>query len=127
MSVQRVLLVDDDPDIRYIAEMSLTRVGGMTVATASSGAEALAALAEDRPDVVLLDAMMPGMSGEETIAVIKARPELAELPVIFMTAKLQRWELQTYLSLGAAGVVSKPFDPIKLPDLVREIIETAES
>ncbi len=123
MTIARVLVVDDDADIRYIAKMSLARIGGFEVTAATSGAEALTSLANDVPDVVLLDVMMPGMNGEETIRQIKVQEAFAALPVIFMTAKVQDWELQDYLALGAAGVISKPFDPVKLPELVREIVE----
>lgn len=123
MTVARVLLVDDDPDIRFIAELSLARVGGMEVSVAGSGPEALARLAVARPDVVLLDMVMPGMDGAAVMRAVQARPELAELPVIFLTGKTQDHELDAYLALGAAGLIEKPFDPMTLPALVREIVD----
>lgn len=121
--IRRVMLVDDDPDIRFIAELSLSRVGGWDVVAASSGPEALALLdAEERPDVLLLDMIMPGMDGAAVMLAVKQRPELADLPVIFLTGKTQAEELERYLALGASGLIEKPFDPMTLAAVVREIV-----
>jgi len=127
VTVQRVMVVDDDPDIRYIAELSLKRVGGFDVVLAGSGEEALGLLDGELsggtlPDVVLLDYMMPGMTGADVIRSVRARSDLDVVPVVFMTAKVAEREVEEYLALGAAGVVNKPFDPMTLPDLVREIV-----
>lgn len=120
-----MLLVDDEPDIRTIGQLSLARVGGWQVHAASSGAEALEALPRFLPDVVLLDVMMPGMDGPTTLARLRELPEGARLPILFMTAKVQRQEVERYLALGAAGVISKPFDPLTLPDEVRRLASAA--
>lgn len=121
MSLARVLLVDDDPDIRFIAELSLGRVGGFEVVVAGSGAEALACLGTARPEVVLLDMVMPDMDGAAVLRALRTDPAWVDLPVIFLTGKTQDHELQTSLALGAIGLIEKPFDPMTLPALVREI------
>jgi CheY-like chemotaxis protein len=120
--IAKVLLVDDEPDIRRIGELSLRRVGGWDVAMASSGAEAIALAESYRPDVILLDVMMPAMDGPQTLALLRARPGLESVPVIFVTAKVQREDVAHLRSLGASGVVSKPFDPMNLPAEVRRIV-----
>ena len=122
MPIQSVLLVDDDPSIRRIAQISLGRVGGLDVQLASSGAEALAALAQgELPDIVLLDVMMPGMDGTTTFRALQDTPRTRDLPVVFMTAKVQTREVQSYLDLGAVGVIAKPFAPLELANQLRAI------
>lgn len=122
-AISTVLLVDDDPDIRMVARMSLARVGKWTVHAAGSGAEALALLATTTPDVVLLDVMMPLMDGPTLLARIRANPAWSAIPVIFLSAKVQAREVKHYLELGAAGVIVKPFDPMKLPDEIRQLLD----
>src|SRR5690348_12910025 len=119
--IRTVMLVDDEPDIRRIGAISLARVGGWSVVLAASGEEALAHLSRARPDVILLDVMMPGLDGPSTLA--RLRAALApDVPVIFMTAKVLAHEVERYLELGAAGVITKPFDPLRLPEEVRAIV-----
>jgi CheY-like chemotaxis protein len=118
----KVLLVDDEPDIRRIAHISLQRVGKLEVVVASSGLEALVLAARERPDVVLLDVMMPELDGPSTFQRLRAAPETADIPVIFMTAKAQKHEVEAFRSLGAAGVIPKPFDPMTLAAEVRRIL-----
>lgn len=117
-----VLLVDDEPDIRTIGKMSLTRVGKFDVRTASSGAEALRLVREKKPDLIILDVMMPEMDGPTTLSALRADPETATVPVILMTAKVLATEIETWRSIGAAGVIRKPFDPMTLPTEVRKIV-----
>ncbi len=124
--IHRVLLVDDEPDIRRIGQLSLERVGGWQVVLASSSAEALAAAGRERPDVILLDVMMPVADGPTTLARLREQADTAEIPVIFMTAKVQQHEVQRLLGLGAVGVIPKPFDPMTLPDEVRRVLASAE-
>ncbi len=126
MAVRTILLVDDEPDIRRIGELTLARVGGFEVRVASSGTEAVEVAATCAPDVILLDVMMPGMDGAATLAALQADARTKTVPVIFMTAKVQRHEIDRYRALGAVGVISKPFDPITLSDQVREIAAGAE-
>jgi len=117
VSAGRLLLVDDEPDIRAIAKMALERVGGWEVTAAASASEAIAAVQAAKPDVVLLDVMMPDTDGPATL--VQLRPLLGDrTPVIFLTAK---GESASLLALGAAGVISKPFDPISLPREVAAI------
>jgi len=122
VSIARVMLVDDDPDIRFIAELSLSRIGGWEVVLASSGPEALVALEREQPDVLLLDMVMPGMDGAAVMRALQQDEALRGLPVIFLTGKAQDHELAQYLALGAAGLIEKPFDPMTLPALVTEIV-----
>lgn len=112
MSRGRLLLVDDDEDVRAVARLSLERVGGWTVVPAGSGAEAVATAAEGAFDAVLLDVMMPDVDGPATLALL--RPLLGpDVPVVFLTAK--SGEAGGLRALGAAGVLAKPFDPMALP------------
>lgn len=124
MDIQKVLMVDDDPSILMIAQISLSKVGKWVVKTVDSGKKALEMLPEYRPDVILLDVMMPGMDGPTTFKKLRENEELSGTPVIFMTAKVQTTEVESYCELGAAGVISKPFDPMTLPGEIRQIVES---
>jgi two-component system OmpR family response regulator len=110
----KVLVVDDEPDIRRIARLGLTRVGGMEVVEASNGAEGLIRAKEDHPDAVLLDVMMPAVDGPTTLARLREDPATAGIPVVFLTAKAIAAEVDRLKALGAAGVLTKPFDPMTL-------------
>jgi CheY-like chemotaxis protein len=121
--ISKVLVVDEDPYIQRIVELTLESVGKWTVAKASSGPEAMRLAAALHPDVILLDVMMPGMDGPTTLRKLREQPDTAAIPVIFMTAKVLRQEVESYLRLGAAGVIRKPFDPLTLPEEVRRIVE----
>ncbi|MGY6631137.1 MAG: response regulator [Wenzhouxiangella sp.] len=112
--VNRILYVEDDPDIQAIAVMALETVAGMTVKACSSGAEALAAAEGFAPDLIVLDVMMPGMDGPTTLTALRDLPSLIDTPVIFVTAKTQSDEIQRLKALGARGVITKPFDPMTL-------------
>lgn len=120
-SLERITYVEDEPDIRTIAEIALTTVGGFNVDTCSCGKEALDRAPGFGPDLVLLDVMMPEMDGPEVFRQLRKSPDTSETPVVFMTAKVQPAEVAEYLSLGAIGVISKPFDPITLADELRAI------
>ena len=121
MSRGRLLLVDDDDDIRAIARMSLTRVGGWEVVPAASAGEAEAAARAQAPDVVLLDVMMPDVDGPATLE--RLRPLIGDAPVVFLTAKTQQADLERLKRLGAAGVIAKPFDPMTLPGEVDALVD----
>jgi len=122
MAVSKVLLVDDEPHIRRIGELSLKNVGKWTVVQVSSGADAILAAEKEAPDVILLDVMMPGMDGKETLARLRQNEKTASIPVIFMTAKVQKHEVDNYLGIGARGVIPKPFDPMALPAQILDIL-----
>ncbi|MBD3730572.1 MAG: response regulator [Sphingomonadales bacterium] len=117
----RVLYVDDEPDIREIAEISLGLDPQFEVRTAPSGEAALALVEQWVPDVALFDVMMPGMDGPQLLARMRERPALANLPVIFVTARAQRSELQDFARLDSVGVIAKPFDPVTLAAQVRSL------
>ncbi len=123
MAPLTILYVDDDADIREIAALSLALDGRIEARTAESGAVALAMIdAGFAPDAILLDVMMPGLDGPGALALIRQRPAMAETPVIFITARALQTERQRFLSLGALGVIVKPFDPISLAGQVRQIL-----
>jgi two-component system OmpR family response regulator len=121
-----VMYVEDDPDIQMVAQMALEVVGGLTLRSCSSGHEALqAASAGPAPDLILLDVMMPGLDGPATLAALRKIAATAATPVIFMTAKVQAAEVSYYKSIGAIGVIAKPFDPMLLAQQVRTLFEQA--
>ena len=119
--LQRIMYVEDEPDIQAVAKLALEALGGFTVKVCSSGQEALDSMAAFVPDLILLDVMMPGMDGPTTLKALRAMPEMANIPVMFMTAKVQPQEVQEYKSLGALDVIPKPFDPMTLADTVKRI------
>ena len=123
----RVLIVDDENDIRRIASLSLTAVGGMEVAEAASGPEGVRKAQEELPDVILLDMMMPGMDGPATLQVLRDNPATARIPVVFLTAKAMSSEVERLKGLGARGVLTKPFDPMTLPGQLRAIVENGQT
>jgi len=120
----KVLIIDDDADIRTLVRLSLSRLGGMEVVEAASGAEGVRKAQDEKPDVILLDMMMPAMDGSATLAALRAQPATATTPVIFLTAKAMRAEIDRLRALGAAGVLIKPFDPRMLPREVRALLES---
>lgn len=109
-----ILHVEDDPDIREIAMMSLEISGDFQVDQCSNGADCLRTLETCQPDVFLFDVMMPGMDGLQLLAEVRKQEAFALTPVIFMTARVQTSEKQTLLDAGALGIISKPFDPLEL-------------
>lgn len=121
--IEKVLMVDDDPNIRRIAEISLKKLTPWHVRVVASGQEALDATASECPDLVLLDMMMPNMDGITVLALLQEKLGPTMPKVILMTAKVQSHEVDQYKQLGAAGVISKPFDPLKLPDSIRAILD----
>jgi CheY-like chemotaxis protein len=127
MASVRVLHVDDEPDIREIVEVSLGLDPAFAVRSCASGGDALAATSDWSPDLILLDVMMPEMDGPMTLERLRARPQTADIPVVFMTARAQPSEFDRFLSLGAAGVIAKPFDPMTLSALVRRYAPAAET
>lgn len=119
--LKRILYVEDEDDIRAVAELALVNVAGFQLLACASGAEALEMAEEFRPDLLLLDVMMPGMDGPATLRALRGLPSLSETPAIFMTAKVQPEEVNRYLELGAQDVIAKPFDPMLLGDQLRNV------
>ena len=111
----KVLIIDDEDDIRRIARLSLVRVGGLDVIDARDGPTGVALAESDQPDVVLLDVMMPGLDGPATLAALRASEKTASIPVVFLTAKAMPDEIARLYGLGVRGVLQKPFDPMTLP------------
>ncbi|MCH8844332.1 MAG: response regulator [SAR324 cluster bacterium] len=112
--LEKIMCVEDEPDIQEIVKMALEEVGGYTVKLCDSGEKALETVGEFAPDLILLDVMMPGMDGPTTMKVLRERADSADIPVILMTAKVQPHEVAQYREQGALDVISKPFDPMTL-------------
>jgi CheY-like chemotaxis protein len=127
MSSLRVLHVDDEPDIREIVELSLGLDPELSVRSCPSGADALETSARWPPDLILLDVMMPCMDGPTTLKRLRERPPTAHTPVVFMTARAQTREIESFVALGAAGVIPKPFDPMALASVVRQFVRPTNS
>ena len=119
---RRILLIDDDDGIREVARASLELVAGHEVVTAASGQEGLDAARRDPPDAILLDVMMPGLDGPATFARLQEQTETRDIPVVLLTAKTQEADRRRFAELGAAGVLTKPFDPLALPADVAQIL-----
>ncbi|MDP9151922.1 MAG: response regulator [Myxococcota bacterium] len=122
MCAWRILVVDDDPDIRRITALSLSRIGGFLVTAAASAQEALAKAAEELPDLILLDVSMPGADGPTTLALLRAAPRTSRVPVIFFTAEADEENAARLCALGAIGIITKPFDLAGLPGRIRDIV-----
>lgn len=120
----KILYVDDEDDIREIAQMSLELESSFAVDTCASGAAALIRAAAWQPDLILLDVMMPDMDGPETLARLAEMHETAKIPVAFVTARTQTHQVNQYLELGAIGVIAKPFDPMALAGDVKKLVAT---
>jgi len=118
----KILVIDDEDDIRRISRLALERVGGMEVADAANGAEGIEKAVSGAPDAILLDVMMPERDGPETLSLLKGDPRTAHIPVIFLTAKAMAPEVERLRALGAKGVLTKPFDPMSLAASVRAIL-----
>ena len=119
--LKRILHVEDDPSIQAIAKVALEAVGGFQVLSCASGQEALDQVQGFAPDFILLDVMMPGMDGPQTLELLRQLVDIEQTPVAFMTAKVQPNEVAHYRSLGARDVIIKPFDPMQLANQVRNI------
>lgn len=126
MTALSILHVDDEDDIREVAAFALELDPGIALRSAASGDAALKILDDGfRPDVILLDVMMPRLDGPATLKQIRERPAHADTPVLFMTARAQSTEVDHYRRLGALDVIIKPFDPMTLAQDVRAILAAA--
>ncbi len=121
-ALTKILYVEDDLDIQSVAKIALETVGGFTLLSCNSGKKALEPESEAfAPDLILLDVMMPEMDGPTTLTKLREKASMKTTPVIFMTAKVQVSEIAHYKSLGAIGVIAKPFDPMQLAKQIRQI------
>lgn len=121
-SPRNVLLIEDDDHIRLIVKVTLTRLTRWAISEARNGKEGLEMAQKSPPDLFLLDIMMPVMDGLTLFRHIRADETLKTIPVIFMTAKVQFEEIESYIALGARGVITKPIDPLTLPDKIAAIL-----
>ncbi|MDH5204335.1 MAG: response regulator [Hylemonella sp.] len=121
MKLERILYVEDEPDIQAVAKLALEMLGGYAVTMCGNGEEALAQVEQFEPQLILLDVMMPGMDGPTTLKRLRENPDTARIPVIFLTAKVQPQEVAQYQALGALDVLAKPFDPMTLSVQVQQI------
>ncbi|MBD2666340.1 response regulator [Richelia sinica] len=117
-----ILIVDDEEDVRAIATLGIEMSSGWEVLTASSGQEAVDEATQHRPDIILLDMMMPDMDGRETLQQLKANPVTEQIPVILVTAKFQQSDQDVFTNLPVAAILSKPFRPLKLAEQIRSIL-----
>lgn len=122
-----VLYVDDDPDICQVVRTTLCLLGGLRVHTTGSGENAIDLAYKYRPDLILMDVMMPGLDGPSTFRRMRASPLISRIPVIFMTAKVMPQEIIGLLSLGAIGVIGKPFDPTQLCDQLFDLWKSVQA
>ncbi len=124
---RKILLVDDEDDVRRLAEISLSKVGGHEVRTAASGTECLHLLEEWIPDAIVLDVMMPVMDGPETLARIRDGAATHAIPIVFMTAGVVEADMERLRVLPSSGILNKPFDPMTLPAQLADILGWRES
>lgn len=124
MNLKRVLLAEDDRDIQVVARMALKMGGVEEVFVANDGQECLSLVQKARPDLILLDVMMPRLDGYATCELLKQDPNANHIPVIFLTAKAQDVDIKKGLALGGIGYLTKPFDPTTLCQHIRSIMET---
>ncbi len=120
---KRILIIDDEEDIRDITQLGLEMSVGWQVLTVSSGQEGLAVAAAEQPDAILLDVMMPEMDGRVTFANLQANPQTQNIPVILVTAKIQASDQESFANLGIAGVLTKPFRPMILAEQICKILQ----
>lgn len=118
MKKRRILIIDDEDDIRAVAALSLETVADWEVIVANSGASGIARAQAERPDAILLDVMMPEMDGPTTFQQLRRLPDTADIPVLLLTAKVQAADQQSFADLGVSGVLFKPFDPLTLSDQI---------
>jgi two-component system, OmpR family, response regulator len=123
--ITKVLVIDDEPDLRKLIQFSLQAVGKWQVVLGERGEDAVPLALRERPDVILLDVQLPGLDGPQTLQALRAEPPLAKVPVLFITATAPPEERARLLSLGAAGVITKPFDPFGLPREIARLVADA--
>ncbi len=119
---RRILIIDDEEDIRHVAGLSLETVAGWQVILANSGAEGIETAAKEKPDAILLDVMMPAMDGPTTFQHLRASSATASIPVLLLTAKVQGSDQRRFAALGVSGILFKPFDPLTLSKQVSDAL-----
>jgi len=122
LAIHKVLLVDDEPDILRLAQLSLQAIGRWQVVCCTSGEEALVVAAREKPDAILMDVMMPHLDGPATLAALQQDAATRDIPVVFMTATNDPEEQARLIAMGARGVISKPFAPLSLPERLAALV-----
>ena len=125
MPHRTILLIDDEDDIREVATLTLETMGDFVVTSASSGEAGIECARRERPDAILLDVMMPELDGPSTLARLRAIAVTRDIPVIFLTAKVQAVDRRRLADLGAVGIIAKPFDPMTLAEEVTSLLQGA--
>ena len=120
--MHRVLIIDDEDDIREVAALSLEATAGWEILTASSGREGILVAVREKPEAILMDVMMPEMDGPTTFKQLQLNPETASIPVVLLTAKVQGADQRRFAGLGVAAVLFKPFDPLTLSSQISEVL-----
>jgi CheY-like chemotaxis protein len=120
--MRRILIIDDEDDIREVAALSLEATAGWHIFTASSGAAGIQIAAEHQPDAILMDVMMPGVDGPTTFRIMQQNPIIAHIPVLLLTAKVQGADQRRFAGLGVSGILFKPFDPLTLAGQISDIL-----
>lgn len=120
--MRRILIIDDEDDIREVASLSLEATAGWQVFTASSGLQGIEMAKIHQPDAILMDVMMPGQDGPDTFLQMQQMPSIAQIPVLLLTAKVQGMDRRRFADLGFAAVLFKPFDPLTLAAQIREAL-----
>jgi CheY-like chemotaxis protein len=120
--MRRILIIDDEDDIREVAALSLEATAGWEILTASSGAEGMAIAALEKPDAILMDVMMPEVDGPTTFGKMQQNPTIADIPVLLLTAKVQGVDQRRFANLGVTAVLFKPFDPLTLAQQISEAL-----
>jgi CheY-like chemotaxis protein len=120
--MRRILIIDDEDDIREVAALSLEATAGWEILTASSGAEGMAIAALEKPDAILMDVMMPEVDGPTTFGKMQQNPTIADIPVLLLTAKVQGVDQRRFANLGVTAVLFKPFDPLTLAQQISDAL-----
>ena len=120
--MRRILIIDDEDDIREVAALSLEATAGWNILTASSGKAGIAVAAAEKPDAILMDVMMPEMDGPTTFKQLQLHPETVGIPVVLLTAKVQGVDQRRFAGLGLAGILFKPFDPLTLAQQISDVL-----
>jgi CheY-like chemotaxis protein len=120
--MRSILIIDDEDDIREVAALSLEATAGWKILTASSGAEGITVASAHQPDAILMDVMMPGVDGPTTFRAMQQTPDIAHIPVVLLTAKVQGVDQRRFAGLGLAGILFKPFDPLTLSEQISNVL-----
>jgi CheY-like chemotaxis protein len=120
--MRRILIIDDEDDIREVAALSLEATAGWHIFTASSGAAGMEIATEQQPDAILMDVMMPGVDGPTTFRIMQQNPVISHIPVLLLTAKVQGVDQRRFAGLGVTGILFKPFDPLTLAQQISDIL-----